>query len=320
MKNVTLHDNVLYVSDNAFENSAIESITLGKSFTNMGKNIFKDCTSLTTVNFASMYNLTYIGEGMFEGCTALREIDLYSLVNLAEVHARAFFGCTALSSVTFSNTFQQLGVSAFENCTSLTFAHFGADNLSRFTRVSDRAFAGCTSLKRVMLRGDLINYACVSFGAKVFEGAGYMNNGSFVTPVLYVQNDIPDYSDIPNLDDEYKNLTFVERYQRQFKNTEYKNLVIKPIDSTIPVLTAQQSSLTISVNGTVSEADIYSLMTISEDNCIVYIGAIVDVEGNAITATSGTYTFTKAGEYKVTVCVEDECGNVGETTIWIIVK
>ena len=328
VKELTLHDNLRYVSDYAFEGSALQTVKIGKAFANMGKGIFKNCHSLTTVTFVSAYNLSYIGESMFEGCTALKNINVSALQNLQAVNKNAFYGCTSLPNVTFANSLGTLGESAFENCTSLAFANFGTSDYASLTTISNQAFKNCTSLRRIVLRGALINNQTVKFGTNVLTGAGYTKNSSFVTPVIYVKDT---WVDNWSVDDDFKTASYVQIYQKVFANTEYKNIVIKAIDSTVPTLTVHGTVQLTTNTANISAFDLMAFLktegvyTVSDDtseaaDCLVYIQSVVKAtNGTAVANVNGKYDLSAAGTYQVLLVAEDECGNIAEAQVIVVV-
>ena len=332
IKNLTLNDNIRYISDYAFEGSAIETVKIGKSFTGMGKGIFKNCTKLTQATFVSIYNLSYIGESMFEGCTALTDTNISELQNLQTVNKKAFYGCTALTGVSFTNAITTVGESAFENCTSLRYAEFGTSDYAKLAKIETQAFKNCTSLRRIVLRGELINNKTVTFGTNVLTGAGYMKNSSFVTPVIYVKDK---WVDNWSVDDDFKTTSYVDIYKQKFAGTEYANIVIKSIDSTAPSLTVN-SNVELSVSNTpnISNFDLLTFLktngiyTVSDDvsnanDCEVYIAGVARATvsgGVMLNAVNGKYNLSTVGTYQVLLIAEDECGNIAEAQVIIVVN
>lgn len=329
LTSLTVHDDVRYVSDYAFENTALQSVKIGKFFANMGKGIFKDSKALSSVEFTSQFNLSYLGESMFEGCSALKTINVANLQNLQTIYDNAFKGCSALKSVSFDNSLKTVGKSAFEDCTSLVYADFGTGDTCQLNNLSDRAFAGCTSLRRIILRGEIKNNQTVAFGANVLTGAGYTKNSSFVTPVIYVKDK---WVDNWSVDDDFKTASYVQIYENKFKNTEYKNIVIKAIDSKAPTLTINgdvvlSASTTPNINAFellefLTSAGVY---TVSDDvslasDCTVYIKSVANALGGAINSSNGKYDLSAVGEYLVTLVAEDEFGNVTETQFVLTVN
>lgn len=321
LTSLTLNDNVRYVSDYAFENTELQSVKIGKFFANMGKGIFKDSKSLTKVEFTSQFNLSYLGESMFEGCSALTTINVAQLQNLQTIYDNAFKGCSSLKGMNFDNALVTVGKSAFEGCTSLVYADFGTSDLSKFATLSDRAFANCTSLRRIIIRSEIVNNTIVKFGANVLTGAGYTKNATFVTPVIYVKDK---WVDNWSVDDDFKTASYVQIYESKFKNTEYKNIVIKAIDSQAPTLTVN-GAVELSVSGTpnISAFDLLNFLktegvyTVSDNvsyavDCEVSIKSVVNATGNTLNSSNGKYNLSVAGQYLVTLVAEDEFGNVAE--------
>lgn len=328
LTSLTINDDVRYVSDYAFENTALQSVKIGKFFANMGKGIFKGSKALSSVEFTSQFNLSYLGESMFEGCSALTTINVAKLQNLQTISDNAFKGCSALKGVSFENSLKTVGKSAFENCTSLVYADFGTGDTCQLNSLSDRAFAGCTSLRRIILRGEIKNNQTVAFGANVLTGAGYTKNSSFVTPVIYVKDK---WVDNWSVDDDFKTASYVQIYENKFKNTEYKNIVVKAIDSKAPTLTINgdvvlSASTTPNINAFellefLTSAGVYTVSDDASfaDDCTVYIKSVVNALGT-VNSSNGKYNLSAVGEYLVTLVAEDEFGNVTETQFVLTVN
>ena len=328
LKNVILHDNVRSVGDYAFENTALQTASIGKFFATMGTGIFRNSTSLTKVTFASKYNLDTLGVSMFEGCTSLSTIGLVDLQNLQVIQDNAFKGCTALTGIVFPNSLTSLGVSAFEGCTSLVYADFGTTDASKFSTLSDRAFANCTSLKRIIFRGEIINQQIVKFGTNVLLGSGYKKGSETLTPVIYVKDK---YTDNWSTDDDFDVQTYVEIYKNALsKKAEYKNIVVKAIDADAPNLTMNYGAVTISTSepnisafdilAFLSENEIYSASdkTPNGDSFTVSVKK-VETQRGVLQSTNGKYNLSAGGEYLVTLVAEDEFGNTTEAQIVLIV-
>lgn len=151
-------------------------------------NTFKDCVSLTTVNFnVSGSNLT-IPTGMFYGCTnmdtsaiprgvkyindnAFRDCTSLTASNtnmtnmsLTTIGNHAFDGCTLFSPITMTFTRNvSIGEYAFNGCESFNPIIY-VTNMT----VGNYAFAGCTSLT-------LDNMKSVSLGDYAFAGCTSLN-------------------------------------------------------------------------------------------------------------------------------------------------
>ena len=317
VKTLKIGDSIRYISDYAFENSVVEKVTVGKFFATMGVGIFKNSTKLVSVEFTSQYNLAYIGVSMFEGCVSLKDINVSKLESLKQFEARAFFGCASLEKIQVTNNFLQVGESAFEGCTSLVSAEFGTDDASQFNLLGARAFADCTSLKRVILRGALINNNIVTFKAGIFAKTG----GGSVSPILYVKDtSVDNWRD----DEDYQAYTYVQIYQMRLPQ-EYKNMDIRPIDANAPDVSA--TPVQMAANSAVDllkylkEQGVYTITDdkSSAQKCLVYIVQVMYETGATVQATNGIYNMSSKGGYMVILAVEDEFGNVSETQISLTV-
>ena len=327
IKTLTVHNDTRYISDYAFEGSAVEKVTLGKAFATMGVGIFKNCTRLTTVNFVSAYNLSLTGESMFEGCVSLKEINLSTLQNLQSIGKRSFYGCSSLERLSVANSLTKVEESAFENCTSLVSADFGTSDFSKLTSLGDKAFKGCTSLKRIIFRGTLINNQIVQLGTEVLTNAG-----SAKTPIIFVKDT---WVDNWSVDDDFKTTSYVEIYQRKLANTEYKNIVIRAIDSNPPTLTvngvlelSKANTASISAFDIATALTSMGVYTVSDDDsaasdCTVYVSGVVMEMGTndvSIQGSNGKYDLSRVGTYRVTLVAEDEFGNTAEEKITVFVR
>jgi len=267
---------------------------------------------------------------MFEGCVRLTDINVSNLQNLQTVNARAFYNCSSLPSVAFTNALTSVGESAFENCTSLAFADFGTSDYSMFARLSNQAFKGCTSLRRIILRGELINNQTVKFGTNVLTNAGYTKNGRFVTPVIYVKDK---WVDNWSVDDDFKTASYVDIYKSAFANTEYKDIVVKAIETMPPTLTVNGAVELSTTTPNISAFDLLAFLkaqgvyTVSDDtslaeDCEVYIASVVrmtQVGPTPVAVENGKYNLSRSGSYQVILVAEDEFGNIAEAQLSLTV-
>ena len=173
------------ISDSAFKESGITSVVIPAGVTLMGSE-FYNCKSLKSVTFAGAVNNQQYFKNNFYGCSALETLDLGSLVALKD---SMFKNCTSLKSVVFPSTLTSIAKNVFEGCTALEsvdlgnlkstneYAFKGCTSLkeltlpSTFTTASSReTFAGCISLKRVTILGDMSATAtCMFDGCTALE-------------------------------------------------------------------------------------------------------------------------------------------------------
>ncbi|EJK70462.1 hypothetical protein THAOC_08179 [Thalassiosira oceanica] len=141
---VQFNERLQVIGDYAFEYcTALRSVTLPSTVTELGRRAFEGCTNLTEVRFSE--GLRVIGDYAFASCTALRNVFLprtatylgrwafHYCTNLTEVRLneglqaideRAFASCRALRSVTIPSTVTRLGQHAFVYCLNLLEVRF----------------------------------------------------------------------------------------------------------------------------------------------------------------------------------------------------
>ena len=110
--------------------------------TSIGRNAFKDCTSLVNADFPVGVN---VAEGAFSGCTSLEKVSFPLATNIGN---EAFNNCTSLTGISLPLA-TSIGESAFDNCTSMTSVSFPAS-----TTIANNPFRGCSSLTSFTLNGN----------------------------------------------------------------------------------------------------------------------------------------------------------------------
>lgn len=155
------------------------SITIPEMVSNDGKtyrvgriaeNAFSNCTELTEVIMSN--NIESIGMNAFMGCTALVNVKLSE--NIDELYHGVFAYCTSLKEIVIPDNVKTLygqfgnpgGIwpSTFEDCTSLETVTLGRrlQYVSCYDRVRGmfsyeyNPFVGCTSLKKVIIRSEVV--------------------------------------------------------------------------------------------------------------------------------------------------------------------
>lgn len=106
--------------EGAFENTALESVTVPDS-------------------------VKYIGEYTFSGCLRLRSVTLPA--GLREIRDYTFCWCRSLQEITFPAELEAIGTEAFEGCESLETVILPEGVSS----IAQGAFAGCKALRRIYL-------------------------------------------------------------------------------------------------------------------------------------------------------------------------
>jgi len=164
-KDVITGDTVLYARWAKFkiENGVLTECTAtgdvvipeffdGQLITAIGDNVFKDNTGITSVTIP--YTVTSVGNSAFEGCTGLTSIIIPH--NVKTIGNDAFKGCSNMAYIYFESV-NSTSVSALR--TPTTRSTGGLES------IGDGAFAGCTSLKALVIPNSV-----TSIGDNAFEG------------------------------------------------------------------------------------------------------------------------------------------------------
>ena len=130
------------------------------TITSIGKNAFRDCTSLASVTIPN--GVTSIGGQAFDGCSSLASITIPDSVT--SIGSYAFYNCSSLASVTIPNGVTSIGGSVFSGCKSLASVTI-PDSV---TSIGNYAFESCSSLVSVTIPdsvtsiGNYAFYICYS--------------------------------------------------------------------------------------------------------------------------------------------------------------
>ena len=116
----------------SFSYTAVKSVTVPNTVTDIAYCAFVDCTSLTDIELPS--SVKSIGSHAFEGCKSLTSITIPDSVT--GIDDWAFKGCTSLTSAAIGNGVTEISYETFRDCTSLV-------NITipdRVTSISEMAF------------------------------------------------------------------------------------------------------------------------------------------------------------------------------------
>lgn len=135
--------------------TALTSVVLPNTLTNIQQYSFYGCTNLASINFPA--SITTIGTYAFYSCTTLESVTLPTTVT--SINNFVFYGCTKLTSVQGLTNVTYIGASAFKACSSLTT--ISTPSVLTF---DTGAFEQCTKLVYV----DLSSATAINYGA--FQG------------------------------------------------------------------------------------------------------------------------------------------------------
>ena len=147
LKNVVFEDGMTKVPNGILKDaSAVESVVLPSTVTEIGNDAFNGCTSLKQLPDISA--VTKIDYQSFKNCTSLKSIDLSDTIT--EIGMLSFSGCNGLEQVKLQKNLQILTYGAFQNCASLTEISIPKTVTNEKENLSIGPFSGCTSLKNVV--------------------------------------------------------------------------------------------------------------------------------------------------------------------------
>jgi len=143
----------------------LKSITIPDSVTEIGKEAFTVCTSLTMFygKFASKDGRCLIVDGVLNsfaiGCGVTEYVIPDSVTSIGYC---AFYGCTSLKSVTIPDGVIEIGEGAFVGLISLTSVTIPKS----VTKIGWQAFQDCTSITRVNI-SDLSAWCKIDFAMNI---------------------------------------------------------------------------------------------------------------------------------------------------------
>ena len=180
---IVLEEGINIISDYAFSNCLLTSITFPATLTKIGAGAFAE-TPLTSLNITS--NIKRIGEYAFYGCSNLESVSFED--GLEEIGAYAFsrfrHDNNLITQISIPSTVKKIGMEAFSYCANLENV-----SLSEGLEIIEKeAFLDCSKLKNINIP-DSIEFV----GDNVFGGCSitsYFEDGS---GNKYLGNDINNY-------------------------------------------------------------------------------------------------------------------------------
>ena len=172
--NLNIGSNMRGISDFAFYNcGTLKDITLANGLTTIGNGAFAECRNLQTFKIESNALIEAIGKDAFYNCRSLKEFTVP--IGVKALGDNCFEGCENLGKINFLGDgasqmyLQTLGNHIFKNCTSLPEVEFPETYVEENLDID--MFKGCTSLQRVIIHNDKINFS--DWHSK--DGANYPN-------------------------------------------------------------------------------------------------------------------------------------------------
>jgi hypothetical protein len=141
-------DKTLYkvtkIGDSIFKNlSTLTTVNLPSNIENLGISSFENCINLTNINFPN--SLISIDNFAFKNCRKLTTISL-SLTGILAIKESIFDNCLSLTSITLPTSVSNINTNSFINCVLLTTLNISANNNSFITENGILYNKGKTSL------------------------------------------------------------------------------------------------------------------------------------------------------------------------------
>lgn len=111
LNSVYISNGVKHIGSFAFEYTALTTIDLPKSITEIHDGAFQYCHSLTSIAIPD--SVTSVAQGVFYNCSALSSVTLSQ--SITTISSQAFYGCSSLTSFTLPASVVGVGNSAFSS-------------------------------------------------------------------------------------------------------------------------------------------------------------------------------------------------------------
>jgi len=128
----------IYLGENSFANTKIESVTLGPLTETISGSAFADCAELESVDFSAISLVDTIPQSMFVRCENLTDVKFSSAIKNLEL--ASFSGCSKLADLDFLDGVESISASVFKDCVAIKNLVIPAS----VTEISSTAFEGVT--------------------------------------------------------------------------------------------------------------------------------------------------------------------------------
>lgn len=145
------------ISNAAFHDSAVTSVTIPDSVTSISDGAFGFCSQLTNISIPN--SVTYISFSAFRACTSLKSITLPS--SLSSISEALFFGCSQLTTIHIPDSVSSIHSYAFCNCGKLETIRIPVS----VTSIGSYAFDGCPSSMTVTYSGSKTQWDDIDKGS-----------------------------------------------------------------------------------------------------------------------------------------------------------
>ncbi len=160
---------VIGISDNAFSNASIGTLSIEEGVQSIGENAFKLCAELKNITLPS--SLQSIGQYAFWGCKGISELQLPDGITTIPDYTFAY--CGGLTSLTLPAQLNSIGFKSFYQCKALD----GLVLPNSLNSIGNEAFEECKGISQITIPesvtslGNLAFYQCESLSDIVINAA-----------------------------------------------------------------------------------------------------------------------------------------------------
>ena len=146
---------VTSLSNQAFFECSLTSITIPEGVTSIGKQAFQSCSRLTSIKIPE--SVTSIGAGAFQSCSSLTSITLPE--GVTSIGNQTFYNCSSLTSIIIPKGVNSIGSQAFDACNSLTSVNIP----NGVTMIASYTFNNCSSLASITIPDGVTSIGSYAF-------------------------------------------------------------------------------------------------------------------------------------------------------------
>ncbi len=175
----------------------MKTVTLPTALRRMQRDVFLDCTGLTSAVFPASCTLDTLPYGTFSGCTSLTSVTLP--VNLKHIGGYSLTR-TAFTSFTIPATVRSIGYGAFAGCPNLTSLAIPAN----IEYVEGKITYGCNNLTAFNVASENPNYSSIdgvlfNKDQTQIQEYPYGKKGAYTLPNTVMEIYEENFSEYPNL-------------------------------------------------------------------------------------------------------------------------
>lgn len=155
---ISVGEGITSITNNAFSNMNVGSITLPTSLESLGAFVFQNCKQLKQIELPG--NIISIGEGAFLG-SGIESITIPDGIKI--IPSSLCYSCDKLIEAILPTELTEIGVYAFSNCSLLSSVTLP----TKLVSIGRNAFSNCSNLTEVSLPANLN-----SIGQEAFKNTG----------------------------------------------------------------------------------------------------------------------------------------------------